>query len=68
MKPNMDPNEKNDLIKLIEKYGYNMHSQQGGSNYVSGIDNIYLPLGANDPDEAVILKALGFEKTGNSKH
>ena len=68
MKPNMDPNEKNDLIKLIEKYGYNMHTQQGGSNYINGVNNIYLPLGANDPGEAVILKALGFEKTGNSKH
>ena len=65
--PNMDPNEKSDLIKLIEKYGYNMHAQQGGGYSTTGVQNIFLPLGANDPDEDV-LKALGFEKTGNSKH
>ena len=58
---------KSDLIKLIEKYGYNMQAQQDGGYSITGVQNIFLPLRANDPDE-VVLKALGFEKTENSKH
>ena len=67
-KPNTDPNEKNDLIKMIEKYGYNMKPQEGGSYYIMGLDKIYIPLGANNQDEEFVLKSLGFDKTENSKH
>ena len=62
----MSPNEKGSVIKLIEKYGYNMPAKEGGMYYLQGVQNIYLPLGANDRDEEVILKALGFNKTRNS--
>ena len=63
---NVGPNEKGAVIKLIERYGYNMPAKEGGSYYFQGVQNIYLPLGANDGDEEIILKALGFNKTRNS--
>ena len=66
--PNMGMNEKNDLVKTIEKYGYEMKPQQGGGYYLQGVQNIYIPLGANNPDEEIILKALGFNKTGRTQH
>ena len=68
MRSSPHPGEKGDLIKMIEKYGYNMKPPQGGNYMISDVNNIYLPLGANSPDEEVILKFMGFEKTGNSKH
>ena len=64
--PNKGPSEKSSVIKLIEKYGYNMPANEGGIYMLQGVQNIYLPLGANDGDEEIILKALGFNKTRNS--
>ena len=67
--PNMGMNEKNDLVKTIEKYGYEMQRKSSGY-FIQDSQNIkvYIPFGANHPDEEVAMKALGFNKTRNTQH
>ena len=54
---------------MLEKYGYEMQRKSSGY-FIQDSQNIkvYIPFGANHPDEEVAMKALGFNKTRNTQH
>ena len=54
---------------MIERYGYEMSkSQYGGGYSFDGAEDIFIPLGAGNPDEAYILNLFGFNKTENKQN
>lgn len=54
------------FTKVFETVGYKSTSKPDTSRYDERLRDLELPLGVNNPHEEIIMKGLGFKKTGKN--